>query len=133
MGLIQSSLRCRSAIAREARCAITSNRADDLGFGIHAAHDTVFHLDEVNVARLVETNFVRFIKFRLPGRATVTGVAPFARAGYRGNNPVARNLAEHVILHVADVQCAVRSSRSTVRIIAVSYTHLRAHETPEHL
>jgi len=79
MGLIQGGFRCRPAIAKVAPVPMPATVLM-IWLCLHAPHDTVFSSRRSTCCRLVETDFIRFIKAPLRAGHR-TGVAAFAGSG----------------------------------------------------
>ncbi len=73
-----------SAIAGIAGRSRSRNGGDDACFGVDLANQVVHHFDEIHIALLVETNFVRLIEFGRGGRTSIAGVSLFAATGNSG-------------------------------------------------
>lgn len=98
----------RATIAREACLSGAGDRRDLAGLPIDTTDDVILHLDEEDMAGLIEADFIRFVELRVGREAAVAGVA--LRAIARNERQLAGPLIElpyHMRGDLADVELTV--------------------------
>ncbi len=117
MRLIQLCSDCRATISREASDTVACDGGDDLRFVIDSSYAMVSHIDKVEVARRIPTEFIRLIEFRVNRKSTITVVALFTAAHDRLNRSIGIDTANSVVVDVAEIDTAVRPASHCVGII----------------
>ncbi len=83
----------------------------------YAPHGVAGSLHHKKIAGRVETYLVGLVHFRLQGGAAITRVAARAAARHRRDAPIGSDLADAVIVRVAEVERAVRAAHESEGIV----------------
>src|SRR5262249_23568562 len=113
--LLELSLGRSSTIASESRLTRAGNRGNTLIAHRHPANEVILHFDEEHISFRIKAHFVRFIQLSPVCRTTVAPIAAFASPS-NGLNYPALNPANHMIIHIAKVKCAIGPHREPIRV-----------------
>ena len=115
--LIELRFLRRSAIAGEAKLARARDGADDTGLRIHTAREMIQTFDEEKISVFVPRHFIRFVQRRIRRRSAVTAETALPVPGVSGSLSIRRDAADALIVHVANVERAIRPARNGEGIV----------------
>ena len=96
----------------------------------------ISHFNKEHVPRFVEPDFIRFVQFRLQSRSTIAGVAALSRSRRSGDCSVPGDPPDAVILHVTNVERAIRAAGNAIGIVQLrpgrhsSFARITCHACP---
>ena len=114
MRLAQLCFAGRATVPGESGLSSSGDGGNDSGRVIDLADNIVFHLDEVDIAGVIEAHFVWIAELRGSCRPSVTGIAACSVAGDDRHFSIGADLADKLRVTVADVERVIGTARDSV-------------------